>query len=125
MIRMAAVMLVAFTLAGAAVAQTPSGTPAPGRSPASATTAKARPEPAIDIAATQFKDEAAAKAHCPTDTVVWLNTAGKVYHLPGNRYYGATKKGAYVCKQDADHRGFRVARGELVKPAPPPTVTKP
>lgn len=123
MIRVAAVMLVASMFAGAAVAQTPPGNPPPA-SPTVSTPAPAS-TPGIDIAATQFKDEAAAKAHCPDDTVVWLNTTAKVYHLAGTRYYGKTKKGAYSCKQDADHRGFRVVRGELVKPAPPPTVTKP
>ncbi len=109
-----------------AAATPPTGAAKPAAAtPPQSSAAKPAPAPAIDTAATEFKDEASAKAHCPTDTVVWLNTAAKVYHLPGTRYYGKTKKGAYSCKQDADHRGFRVVRGELVKPAPSPTATKP
>jgi hypothetical protein len=125
MMRVAVTTFVVSILASAAFAQTTTSTPASGTTPSSAAATRPSSAPAIDIAATQFKDEAAAKAHCPTDTVVWLNTAAKVYHLAGNRYYGTTKKGTYICKQDADHRGFRIARGELVRPAPPPTVTKP
>jgi hypothetical protein len=125
MLRMPAMMLVASMLACASFAQTPTTPPTPGTSSSGAATAKPSAPSVVDIAATQFKDEVAAKAHCPTDTVVWLNPSSKVYYLAGSRYYGTTKRGAYTCKQDADHRGFRVARGELVKPAPPPTVTKP
>jgi hypothetical protein len=49
-----------------------------------------------------FSTEVAAQAHCPHDTVVWLNTKTGVYHLKGERWYGNTKQGAYVCKAEAD-----------------------
>jgi hypothetical protein len=54
-----------------------------------------------------FDTEAAAQAHCTTDTVVWLNTKTKVYHEKGMLYYGHTKQGAYVCKKEADAAGDR------------------
>jgi hypothetical protein len=54
-----------------------------------------------------FDTESAAQAHCTSDTVVWLNTNSRVYHLKGQVYYGHTKVGAYVCKKEADAAGDR------------------
>ena len=54
-----------------------------------------------------FDTEAAAQAHCQSDTVVWLNTKTHVYHEKGMLYYGHTKQGAYVCKKEADSAGDR------------------
>jgi hypothetical protein len=120
--RLAAVFLVAFAFGGDALAQTPPKPASPTTPPAPA---KPATPPATNASTTQFKDEASAKAHCPEDTVVWANLSSKVYHLAGTRYYGKTRKGAYVCKQDADSHGLRLVREELVKPAPAPAATKP
>jgi len=60
--------------------------------------------------AQHFQIERDAKGHCPADTVVWVNTKTGVYHLKGERWYGATKQGAYVCRKDADAEGDRMAR---------------
>ena len=57
-----------------------------------------------------FSSEAAAQAHCPRDTVVWLNTNSGIYHEKGMRWYGNTKTGAYVCKGEADGAGDRDTR---------------
>jgi len=54
-----------------------------------------------------FPTEQQAQQHCPRDAVVWLNTASGVYHLKGQRWYGATKHGAFVCKREADLAGDR------------------
>jgi hypothetical protein len=54
-----------------------------------------------------FATEVAAQKHCPADTVVWLNTRSGIYHLKGERWYGRTKHGAYVCKKEADAAGDR------------------
>jgi hypothetical protein len=54
-----------------------------------------------------FANETAAKAHCPTDEVVWLNLKSKIYHLKGTRYYGTTKLGEYACRKEADAAGDR------------------
>src|SRR5579872_1762790 len=48
-----------------------------------------------------FTTEDEAQRHCPNDTVVWLNTRTGIYHLKGERWYGRTKHGAYVCKKEA------------------------
>lgn len=141
MIRTATTVLVASLLSTVAFAQTPPASKPPTTPPAAAasapaattakppapaaTTAKPAAAPASSASSVEFKDEASAKAHCPTDTVVWLIPRSKVYHLSGNRYYGTTKKGVYICKQDADHLGARVARGEVVKTPAAPATTKP
>ena len=53
-------------------------------------------------AAPHFHSEQEAKQHCPHDSIVWVNTKTGVYHLKGERWYGATKDGAYVCRKEAD-----------------------
>ena len=54
-----------------------------------------------------FPTEQSAHQHCPSDVVVWLNVPTRIYHLKGQRWYGRTKSGAYVCKEDADKSGDR------------------
>jgi hypothetical protein len=54
-----------------------------------------------------------AKAHCPTDTVVWANLKSKIYHFKGTKSYGTTKTGAYMCEKEALAGGaFRAAKNE-------------
>jgi hypothetical protein len=59
-----------------------------------------------------FSTEQLAKQHCPTDTVVWLNLPTGVYHFKGERWYGNTKSGAYVCQKEADKAGDRATQGQ-------------
>ena len=53
-----------------------------------------------------FASEQRAQQHCPSDTVVWLNTTSAIYHFKGERWYGHTNRGAYVCKTEADKDGM-------------------
>ena len=54
-----------------------------------------------------FDTEEAAQSHCPDDTVVWLNLNSGIYHYQGERWYGNTEDGAYVCEQEAIADGER------------------
>ena len=56
-----------------------------------------------------FTDEQAAQRHCPTDTIVWLNTSTANYHFTGDPWFGRTQRGNYVCKVEADKDGMRAA----------------
>ncbi len=58
----------------------------------------------------RYKTEAEAKQACAGDTVVWANTSSKVLHGSGDRYYGHTKLGAYVCQTAAQNAGYHLAR---------------
>lgn len=43
---------------------------------------------------------------------VWVNLASRVYHCPGTRYYGATKRGRYMTETEAIQSGNRPAYGQ-------------
>jgi hypothetical protein len=55
----------------------------------------------------KFSSEGEAQQHCPTDTVVWLNLPTMIWHYKGERWYGRTKKGAFVCEKEAAASGGR------------------
>jgi hypothetical protein len=57
-----------------------------------------------------FPSEAQAQQHCPSETVVWLNLPSGVYHYKGERWYGRTNSGAFVCRGEADQAGDRASR---------------
>ena len=42
---------------------------------------------------------------CPCDQIVWVNTKSKVYHFQGERYFGSTKQGKFICEKP------RIAKG--------------
>lgn len=66
----------------------------------------------------QFQTEQAAKKHCPSDVVVWLNLHTGRYHYKGQKWYSQTKMGAFVCKQEVLNEGDRVTRNVYGKSAP-------
>jgi hypothetical protein len=94
---------------------TPPSTAAPATQPSTAPPPARTRAPATAVAPTaagQFSTEAQAKARCPGDTIVWVNLDSKIYHFAGNRNYGTTKSGAYMCERDATAAGSRAARNE-------------
>jgi hypothetical protein len=53
-----------------------------------------------------FQFEQQAQRHCPDDSVVWTDAARHLYNVKGERWYGATKSGAYVCLRDVEKAGY-------------------
>jgi hypothetical protein len=76
--------------------------------PSSATT-MAPPSLVAAAALHYFTTDDAAQAHCPRDVVVWLNIPSGIYHYKGERWYGRTKHGAYVCEKEAVAAGDRAS----------------
>jgi hypothetical protein len=58
---------------------------------------------------TYFTSADEAQAHCPRDVVVWLNIPSGIYHYKGERWYGRTKHGAFVCEKEAIAAGDRAS----------------
>lgn len=84
----------------------PAGTMAPMKAPMTKT-AKTAALPATE----QFTTVAVAEAHCPGDTIVWSTLSkSKSFHAASSKYYGKTKKGAYVCEKTAEAAGFHAAK---------------
>jgi hypothetical protein len=92
-------------------AQTRTTTPTTPPSGPAATTGS-RPATTTPTGANQYQTEAQAKFRCGAGTVVWANTDSKIYHFSGNKTYGKTKTGAYMCEQDATSQGMRAAKNE-------------
>jgi hypothetical protein len=103
-------------IAAAAEAQAPSTTP-PSMSPPPSTLhaptrtgAGATGQPTTRTTLAKYKTETEAKQACAGDAVVWANTSSKVLHLSGDKYYGHTKRGAYVCETVAQSAGYHLAK---------------
>jgi hypothetical protein len=101
------------TAASPAAPATTAPAPATATAAPAATTA---PRAATAMGANQFSNEAQAKLSCAGDTVVWANTSSKAYHMAGDKYYGNTKRGAYMCQRTADSSGFHLSGQHAAKP---------
>lgn len=96
-------LVVAGAAAAPAVPAAAAKTATPAKTAAPATAAPAAAAPAAAPAAT-------ATQQPPAKGMVWVNTATKVYHKEGDRFYGKTKQGKYMTEEDAIKAGYRAAK---------------
>ena len=54
--------------------------------------------------------EPPAGMSCPKDRLVWVNIPSGVYHYQGERYFGSTQQGKFICEHDALSEGDRPTR---------------
>jgi hypothetical protein len=116
--------------ASASPAPTPTAAPAPAPAPAPASQSSGSLFPwmnpssnnaapgAAPTGAGQFSTDAEARYRCPTDKVVWVNNESHIYHYQSGRYYGRTKKGAYMCEADAKASGARASKSREAQREP-------
>jgi hypothetical protein len=61
-------------------------------------------------AAASAVDTQSFAVNCGSEPPVWALQSPKVYLVPGDRLYGKTKHGRYICRSEAHAEGYRPAR---------------
>ena len=68
--------------------------------------------PAVSAPQPQTDATKAQPAGSP-NVKVWVNTESGVFHCPGTKSYGKTKKGAYMTQKEAQAKKYRPANRKV------------
>ncbi len=98
----------------AAPAAAPAAATPAAPAPSAPATVAAKPAPVAPTAATKPAMPATAAAGGGNGQV-WVNSASKVYHCEGSKYYGKTKAGSYMTEAAAVAAGDRADHGKACK----------
>ncbi|MBV8066363.1 MAG: hypothetical protein JO113_00190 [Candidatus Eremiobacteraeota bacterium] len=79
-------------------------------------TGGASPQPSGAASGTTIVPNVAATPDCHGESPVWVLPRIKVYLEPGERHYGKTKRGEYLCLKEAEDQGYRPARNPAGQP---------
>jgi DNA uptake protein ComE-like DNA-binding protein len=108
------------TVSGHPVRKPPVVPAAQESAPEAPSAQKAQPRAVPSSGAAEDPSKITARP-APAKGMVWVNTATKVYHYEGDRWYGKTKEGQYMTEQDAIKAGYRASK----EGAPKDTSPKP
>jgi len=104
-------------------ASKPASASEPAARSASAPPTRSAPPPATQTAGRKSPSSTTEPAEggetavrvAPEKGMVWVNTATRVYHYEGDRWYGKTKQGKFMNEQDAIKAGYRAAKTRAKK----------